>query len=77
MIKKIYYKLLEFARAISDRGKFRKLFKGHQGEKFIILISHSGDTGGGAPVVLYELAKSLNKSNNVIFLTHGRGKIID
>lgn len=77
MIKKIYCKLLEFARAISDWGRFRKLFKGHQGEKFIILISHSGDTGGGAPVVLYELAKSLNKSNNVIFLTHGRGKIID
>lgn len=76
MIKRVYYKLIELISSFCDWIRFRSFFRQQPNKKFIVLVSHSGDTGGGAPVVLYELAKELNTDSNVIFLTHTRGRVI-
>lgn len=43
----------------------------------LVLVSHNGDSAGGAPVVLYELALVLKQRHHVVFLCEKPGKILD
>ena len=73
--KKIQNKIKEIINIFSDAKNFSKLIK--ESSKFVILISHSADSSGGAPVVLYEYAKYLKeKGKSVLFISDKRGSLL-
>lgn len=77
MLKKIRNRINEIFNIFKDFTKFHYLLK-NTNKKIIILISHSGDSNGGAPVVIFEYAKYLldSKDDIVIFLSDRRGDLI-
>lgn len=77
MLKKIINRIKEILITFIDLYKFKQLIVTNN-NKLNVFISHSADASGGAPVVLYELAKELNKSNDskVVFLTHRNGNLV-
>lgn len=71
-----FYKCVRHSKWLieSIRGyfKFKKLLK----DSCYVFISHNGDSAGGAPVVLFELVRSLKDDNQIIFLCEKPGGII-
>lgn len=53
--------------------KFRKIID----KDSCVLFSHNGDSAGGAPVVLFELACSIKNTEKVVFLCGKPGGIVD
>lgn len=74
ILKKVKWTIVAFI----DYFKFNidvKKFNSNNEESYI-LFSHEGDNNGGAPIVLYELAKKIkNDGNSVIFLYKYGGKL--
>lgn len=60
---------------ISLRGYF--LFRNTVDESTYIFISHNGDSAGGAPIVLFELMKTLKDKKKIVFLCWKPGEIMN
>lgn len=62
-----------FKNSLSGYIEFRKIID----ENSCVLFSHNGDSAGGAPVVLLELACSIKDDEKVVFLCGKPGSILD
>lgn len=73
----IIHKLIRHSKwlfkSINGYFKFNKVLD----ESTYVFLSHNADSAGGAPVVLFELMKSLKNEKKVVFLCERPGKIMD
>lgn len=69
-LNSIFYSLLSLFRLLIEKKKLMD-------ERIMVFVSHSANESGGAPVVLYELASVLSKTNKIVFLSKRPGTLID
>lgn len=77
MLKVFFKKLVKhlrwFADSYRDYFRFKKIYN----DSFYVFISHNGDSAGGAPVVMFELMRSLKDGKNMVLLCEKPGEIIE
>ena len=73
----LFHKIVRHIKWLSDSIRDFRRFKKEVCENSYVFISHNADSAGGAPVVLFELMRSLGSEHKMIFLAEKPGKIID
>lgn len=76
ILSKIRRRISYYILVLKDYIRFKKE-SGYIGSNCYVLISHDANGAGGAPVVLFELAKLLrNSGSDVVFLSYKSGSLM-